>query len=103
MFKNFYIKENKLENVAKPKLNKTVVDALVEIAKEIYSQNATMTAEDLISVATDTYLRTEMERIQRQVDDSKVYATEEVLKKYPQKEIQSDINNSNSEETKNEK
>jgi hypothetical protein len=103
MFKNFYLKENKLENVAKPKLNKTVVDKLVEISKEFYSQNPTMVPQDLITIAIDMYLRTEMERIQREVDDAKVYATEEVLKKFPQKEIQSDINNSNSEETKNEK
>lgn len=103
MFKNFYLKENKLENVVKPKLNKTVVDSLVEIAKEFYSQNSTMIPQDLVTAAIDAYLRTEMERIQRQVDDAKVYATEEVLKKCPQKEIQTEINNSNSEETKNEK
>lgn len=103
MFKQFYLKENKSENVAKPKLNKTVTDKLVEISEEIYSQNPTMTNQDLITIAADTYIRNEMERIQREVDDSRIYAAEIVFEKCPQKKIGDDINNSNSEETKNEK
>lgn len=103
MFKKFYLKENKSENVAKPKLNKTVVDKLVEISEEIYSQNPTMKPQDLITLAADTYIRSEMERIQRDVDDSRIYAEDKVFEKCPQKKIGDDINNSNSEEDKNEK
>lgn len=93
-FKSFFNKETGKEIKTK---DKTIVEILVQIAGEIYSQNQTISPETLARIAADTYIKTELEQLNNKIDNSFVYAVEEIGQKFPQK-----INNPNTdEESKN--
>lgn len=93
-FKTFINKESGKEIKTK---DKTIVEILVKIAGEIYSQNQTISPETLGRMAADVYTKSELELLQNKIDNSFIYAVEEIGQKFPQK-----INNQNTdEESKN--
>lgn len=94
-FKKFYDKSTNRKNH-----DKTIVDKLLQIAQEIYSQNTSYRPEDLALMSRDQYMNSEIDRIKLMIDNSFEYFVGELQQKFPQKEI----NNVNKEEdSKNEK
>ena len=92
-----------LENTEqKPKPDMSVCDDILEIARELYSQNQFQSAEDLYMVASEIYAKRILEEVKKKIQDGLVYTTDLIKQKYPQKELDNFINN-RKEELSNDK
>jgi len=87
-FKKF-IQENSEQT---PKPDMSVSDDILEIARELYSQNQYQTAEDLYMVASEIYAKRVLEEVKKKIQDGLVYTTDLIKQKYPQKDLNSFIN-----------
>lgn len=77
-----------LENTEqKPKIDMSVCDEILEIVRELYSQNQYQRAEDLYMTASDIYSRRILEEVKKKVQDGLVYTTDIIKEKFPQKDL----------------
>lgn len=92
-FKKFYNKNtDKLDD-------RTFLETLLGVAKEIYSQNPYVLPEELFTYASESLVQKAVEDLNKQIKDVYIYAIDEIKEKFPQK-INTDIND---EESKDER
>jgi hypothetical protein len=82
-FKKFYLKNTD----QLPKHDPDISEALLEICRELYSQNQNYSPEDLLRISSDNYVQKEIEFIRNKISDSSVYLLEEIREKFPVKEL----------------
>lgn len=92
-FKKFFNKNQDKVN------DRTFLDKILELVKEIYSLNPTSTSDELFTYASETLVNKTLEDLNQKIRDVHVYALDEIKGKFPQK-LNNDINN---EETENER
>jgi len=93
-FKKFYLKNTD----QLPQHDQSISDEILEICRELYSQNTLYSPEDLLRIASDEYIQKEIEYINNKISDSTVYILEEIKEKFPAKELNKDKEDLKNEE-----
>lgn len=67
--------------------DKDCYESILEICREIYSQNQTYSPDDLLKISSDMYLNKEIELVRNKINDSSVYLIDVIKEKFPPKEL----------------
>ncbi len=78
-FKTFYKK------TTPKKMDQSVSDGILEIAKQAYDMRKELTPEELFALSGETYLQTVIDDVKEKMDGSFVYVVDEIRKRFPQK------------------
>lgn len=95
-FKEFYNKNNNRRDI-----NESVLDRILELVKEVYSQYPYTSPEELFTFASEALVSKTVEQLNKDIKDVSVYALDEIKEKFPTK-INID-NETNEEEFENER